>query len=193
MPLTTISERCDNRNRTKARASRALVPWYCSGVSRPSRRASTARTAATTPPDHRVEVLPTRIRNRPTPVAKPADGPPLLAKGRLTRHGTVASSPREWTPKYGSIRQCHVRGARKGPLSGALRPEPCAAFRPERSERAGGSRWTRHGSCCGEQREPDRWPLRPEAKYGHGLPAPQHPWPGTGRPWVSTRVHRKPR
>ena len=35
-----------------------------------------------------------------------------------------------------------------------------------------------------------RWPLRPEAKYRRGLPAPQHVWPGTGRPWMSAGVHR---
>jgi hypothetical protein len=32
--------------------------------------------------------------------------------------------------------------------------------------------------------------LRPEAKYGRGLPAPQYSWPATGRPWVSAGVHR---
>jgi sigma-B regulation protein RsbU (phosphoserine phosphatase) len=35
-----------------------------------------------------------------------------------------------------------------------------------------------------------QWPLRPEAKYRRGLPAPQHAWPGTDRPWVSAGVHR---
>ena len=33
-------------------------------------------------------------------------------------------------------------------------------------------------------------PLRPEAKFRRGLPAPQHAWPGTDRPWVSAGVHR---
>ncbi len=38
----------------------------------------------------------------------------------------------------------------------------------------------------------NRRPLHPEAKYRRGLPAPQHAWPGTDRPWVSAGVHRWP-
>ena len=34
------------------------------------------------------------------------------------------------------------------------------------------------------------WPLRPEAKYRRGLPAPQHAWPAADRPCVSAGVHR---
>ena len=33
-----------------------------------------------------------------------------------------------------------------------------------------------------QARYPYSWPLRPEAKYRCGLPAPQHAWPGRGRP-----------
>jgi hypothetical protein len=32
-------------------------------------------------------------------------------------------------------------------------------------------------------------PLRPEARYRRGLPAPQHAWPGTDRPRMSADVH----
>jgi hypothetical protein len=32
-----------------------------------------------------------------------------------------------------------------------------------------------------QTRYPYSWPLRPEAKYRRGLPAPQHAWPGRGR------------
>jgi hypothetical protein len=58
--------------------------------------------------------------------------------------------------------------------SAALRPSGRAAERESR---------------CDELREPNRRPLRPEANYKRGLPAPQHPWPGTDRPWVSAYVH----
>ena len=44
----------------------------------------------------------------------------------------------------------------------------------------------------GTQRARWPWPLRPEAKYRRGLPAPQHAWPGTDRPWMSAGVHRWP-
>jgi hypothetical protein len=32
-----------------------------------------------------------------------------------------------------------------------------------------------------QTRNPYSWPLRPQAKYRRGLPAPQHAWPGRGR------------
>jgi hypothetical protein len=35
-----------------------------------------------------------------------------------------------------------------------------------------------------------RWPLRPEAKYRRGLPAPRHARPATDRPWMSAGIHR---
>jgi hypothetical protein len=49
---------------------------------------------------------------------------------------------------------------------------------------------TGRGLSYGKRREPNRWPLRPEAKYRRGLPAPLHAQPPADRPWVSAGVHR---
>ena len=48
------------------------------------------------------------------------------------------------------------------------------------------------GSRYDESNEANRWPLRPEAKLRHVLPALQHGWPAEDRPWVSADVHRWP-
>ena len=47
-------------------------------------------------------------------------------------------------------------------------------------------------NLCPGWLELNRRPLRPEAKYRRGLPAPQNPWPATDRPWMSAEVRRWP-
>jgi hypothetical protein len=66
--------------------------------------------------------------------------------------------------KYGSIRQRNEHGTSTGPHAD-----------PEDADLRG--RWITPGlggSCCGERREPSRWPLRPEAKLRGALSALLH-------------------